>query len=63
MTSKERVDLALNHKEADRIPIDFGGHLITSIHMDAYRPLLQYMGMPDKPLEIERYRPEDGCDR
>ena len=26
MTSKERVLAALNHKEPDRVPVDFGGH-------------------------------------
>lgn len=45
MTSKERIETALNHREPDRIPIDFGGHLITSIHIDAYKQLLDYLDL------------------
>lgn len=56
MTSQDRIDSALQHKEGDRVPIDFGGHLITSIHMDCYTQLLEYLGEPTEGLQIERYR-------
>lgn len=42
MTSRKRVMCAIEHKEADRIPIDFGG-LHTSCHMDAYRGVINYL--------------------
>jgi len=29
ITSRERIRLAINHKEADRVPIDFGAKLAT----------------------------------
>ena len=32
MNSRERVRLALNHKEPDRIPFDLGGTVLTSMH-------------------------------
>lgn len=37
MTSRERILTALNHKEADRIPIDLGGMRSTGIHAIAYK--------------------------
>ena len=36
MTSRERVNLALNHAEPDRIPIDLGGTVVTSIALSTY---------------------------
>ena len=39
MNSHERVRLALNHQEADRIPFDLGGTGLTTIHIDAYENL------------------------
>jgi len=45
MTSEERVKLALQHQEPDRIPLDFGATLLTGIHINAYKNLLQYPGI------------------
>ena len=45
MTSRERVRRALDHKKADRLPIDIGGLVnLTSLHKDAYRKLLDALG-------------------
>ena len=46
MNSRERVRLALNHQEADRIPFDLGGTGLTTIHIDAYGNLRRYLRMP-----------------
>lgn len=51
MNSRERVLLALNHQEADRIPIDFGG-MFTSIHIEGYKKLLEYLNLPDEEISI-----------
>ena len=51
MNSRERVLLALDHKEPDRVPIDFGG-LVSSLHHQAYRQLLEYLGMPTDEIPI-----------
>lgn len=48
LTSRQRVLLAINHKEPDRVPIDFGGQH-TSVHQDGYKKLKQYLGLDDKP--------------
>ncbi|HSR31724.1 MAG TPA: uroporphyrinogen decarboxylase family protein [Anaerolineae bacterium] len=46
MNSSERVSWALNHREPDRIPFDLGGTGLTTLHVDAYRNLRQYLGLP-----------------
>lgn len=43
MTPRERVTIALNHGEPDRVPIDLGGFQ-TGIHRAAYQDLIDYLG-------------------
>ncbi len=53
MTSRERVMAALNHQEPDRVPIDLGqvgGDGITAV---AYRNLIRYLGLPERPIQIK----------
>ena len=50
MTSRERLLAALDHREADRVPIDLGGNQ-TGIHKDAYIALIRHLGL-DEPIEI-----------
>ncbi|MCL2708124.1 MAG: hypothetical protein FWF03_03305 [Defluviitaleaceae bacterium] len=52
LRSRERVIKAVNHEEADRIPIDLGFHYSTGISAFAYKNLRDYLGLPDKPIEI-----------
>jgi len=47
MTPRERVLKALNHQIPDRVPIDLGGNQ-TGIHRNAYRSLLQHLGVTDE---------------
>jgi uroporphyrinogen decarboxylase len=51
MNSRERVLLALDHKEPDRVPVDFGG-LISSLHHEAHRRVVEYLGMPEEEAPI-----------
>jgi uroporphyrinogen decarboxylase len=44
MTHKERALAALNHQETDRVPIDFGSTIATTIIMPAYENLKKYLG-------------------
>lgn len=50
MTPKERLLAAINHQEPDRVPIIIGVSNATSIKMQAYRRLKEYLGIdvPDK---------------
>jgi uroporphyrinogen decarboxylase len=47
MNSRERVLLALNHKEPDRVPFDLGGTVVTGISARAYGNLRRYLGLPE----------------
>jgi uroporphyrinogen decarboxylase len=48
MNSRERVRLALNFKEPDRIPVDWGQVVVSGIHEKAYRNLLEYLGWEEE---------------
>jgi uroporphyrinogen decarboxylase len=50
MTSRERVIAALDHREADRVPIDLGGFQ-SGIHLKACQALLEYFGRKE-PVRI-----------
>ena len=47
-TSRERVATALDHREADYVPIDVGGSRISGISAIAYNNLLQALGRSEK---------------
>lgn len=51
MNSRERVLAALDHREPDRIPIDLGSSVISSIHKKAYVDLMTYLDL--SPGEIQ----------
>lgn len=48
MTSRERVEHALNHKEPDRVPIDLGATTVTGMHVRTVSLLRRALGL-DKP--------------
>lgn len=48
LTHKKRLNLALNFKDTDRTPRDFGGTLSTTLTPDAYEVLNKYLGMSGK---------------
>lgn len=50
MTSRQRVELALNHKRTDRIPIDVGSTEVTSMNIHAYKALREYWGMEEEEI-------------
>lgn len=55
MNPRERVLLALNHKEPDRIPIDLGGTIVSSITKRSYIDLKNYLGMPVEEINMLDY--------
>jgi uroporphyrinogen decarboxylase len=55
MTPRERVHRALNHQEPDRIPVDLGGTIISSIVKKTYVDLKQYLGMPLEEIKMLDY--------
>jgi uroporphyrinogen decarboxylase len=46
MTSRERVLKALQHQTPDRVPMDLGGTVNSSIVKEGYERLRQYLGFP-----------------
>lgn len=52
MTPRERVTRALNHQEPDRIPIDLGGTIISSIVKKSYIELKNYLGQPIEDIKM-----------
>src|SRR5512136_2930235 len=52
MTRKERILTALQHKEPDAIPIDFGGTAVTGIHASCVAALRDYYGLEKRPVRV-----------
>ncbi len=52
MNSRQRVRLAINHQEPDRVPMDLGGSRVTGIHIDEYCELARYFGIDIFPSKV-----------
>ncbi len=52
MNSFERVKRAVNHKEADKIPFDVGGSVLTGMNRHCYVNLRKYLGMSTDNIKI-----------
>ena len=54
MTSRRRVELALNHEEPDRVPVDLGGSVVTGMHVCTVYALRQKLGLdpPGTPVKV-----------
>ncbi len=55
MNPRERVLRALNHQEPDRVPIDLGATIVTSIVKRSYVDLKNYLGMPVEEIKMLDY--------
>jgi uroporphyrinogen decarboxylase len=55
MKPRERVRLALDHKEPDRIPIDLGATIVSSITKASYIQLKKHLGMPLEEIKLLDY--------
>ena len=52
MDSRERVLTSLQHREPDRIPIDFGSTAVTGIHVSCVAALRDYYGLDRHPVKV-----------
>lgn len=52
MNSKEQFDLTVNHKQPDRVVIDFGSTAVTGIHVRIVERLRDYYGLEKKPVRV-----------
>jgi uroporphyrinogen decarboxylase len=52
MNGRECILTAFDHREADRVPLDFSGTRSSGISAIAYARLRAYLGLPVKPLRV-----------
>jgi hypothetical protein len=52
MTSRERVVTSLDHREPDRVPVDFGSTPVTGIHVSCVAALREYLSLDRHPLKV-----------
>jgi hypothetical protein len=52
MTSKERFDLTINHRQPDKVVVDFGATSVTGIHVLSVENLRRYYGLEHKLVRI-----------
>lgn len=54
MTSRERIQTACNHRQPDKLPVDFGGGYQTGIHASIVYRLRQALGLdaPGTPVKV-----------
>lgn len=52
MTSKERLVATLNHKEPDKVAVDFGSTSVTGIHCRIVEKLREHYGLEKHPVKV-----------
>ena len=61
--SRQRVLDALDHKQPDRVPVDFGSTAVTGIHVSCVAALRDHYGLEQRPGEGARAVPDAGAAR
>ena len=56
MTSRERLQAALDHRQPDRVPVDFGGTAVTGMHVAAVARLRQAV-LGDRDYRVKVVEP------
>lgn len=52
MTSRERLEVALNHRQPDRIPVDFNGTAVTGMHVKCVIGLRGHYGLAERLVKV-----------
>jgi hypothetical protein len=52
MTSRERLAAALNHRQPDRIPVDFNGTAVTGMHVKCVIGLREHYGLEQRLVKV-----------
>jgi hypothetical protein len=52
MTRRERLAAALDHKEPDRVPVDFGSTAVTGVHHAIVAALRDHYGLDKHPIKV-----------
>ena len=52
MNSRERVIAALNHRQPEKVPLDFDGTLCSGMHVSCVAALRDYYGLEKRPVKV-----------
>ncbi|HCY40474.1 MAG TPA: methyltransferase [Prolixibacteraceae bacterium] len=52
MTSKERFDLTVNHRQPEKVVVDFGSTAVTGVHVLSVENLRKYYGLENHPVRV-----------
>ncbi|MEN8137069.1 MAG: uroporphyrinogen decarboxylase family protein [Bacteroidota bacterium] len=52
MNSKERVIQSLNHKQSDKVAVDFGSTPVSGIHVKIVEQLRNHFGLEKRPVKV-----------
>ncbi len=52
MSSRERIQKALNHKQPDQVPVDFGATAVTGMHVSCVAALREFYGLEPRPIKV-----------
>ncbi|MDR0448060.1 MAG: methyltransferase, partial [Treponema sp.] len=52
MNSRERILSALNHQQPDKVPVDFGGSMVSGISASMVYKLRRAYGLPEHPVKV-----------
>ena len=52
MTPRERLKHAVHHQEADRVPVDLGGTVVTGIQPNIYVKFKQALGLNEGEIRV-----------
>lgn len=52
MTSKERFDLTVNHRQPEKVVVDFGSTAVTGVHVLSVENLRKYYGLENHPVQV-----------
>lgn len=52
MTPKERIRAAIEHRQPDQVPVDFGASFITGVHCSVVEKLREYYGLAPGPVKV-----------
>nr|MDD6336571.1 methyltransferase [bacterium] len=52
MTSRTRLQMALEHRQPDRAPLDLSATMLTGMHAQTLYRLRRLMGLEDRPITI-----------
>ena len=52
MNSKQQFDLTINHRQPERVVVDFGSTAVTGIHVRIVEWLREYYGLEKRPVRV-----------